>query len=80
MPSVTQSMNYEAVIGLEVHVQVKTRSKMFTRAAAGYGEPPNRRPRPHFVCTSPQLRRTQSEARQNREATEAVVPSSAHQR
>jgi aspartyl-tRNA(Asn)/glutamyl-tRNA(Gln) amidotransferase subunit B len=34
-------MNYEAVIGLEVHVQVKTRSKMFTRVAAGYGEPPN---------------------------------------
>ncbi|MGA2445151.1 MAG: Asp-tRNA(Asn)/Glu-tRNA(Gln) amidotransferase subunit GatB [Opitutaceae bacterium] len=34
-------MNYEAVIGLEVHVQVKTRSKMFTRAAAGYGAPPN---------------------------------------
>ncbi|HEY1791746.1 MAG TPA: Asp-tRNA(Asn)/Glu-tRNA(Gln) amidotransferase subunit GatB [Opitutaceae bacterium] len=30
-------MNYEAVIGLEVHVQLKTRSKMFTRAAAGYG-------------------------------------------
>jgi aspartyl-tRNA(Asn)/glutamyl-tRNA(Gln) amidotransferase subunit B len=34
-------MNYEAVIGLEVHVQVKTRSKMFTRVATGYGEPPN---------------------------------------
>jgi aspartyl-tRNA(Asn)/glutamyl-tRNA(Gln) amidotransferase subunit B len=34
-------MNYEAVIGLEVHVQVKTRSKMFTRVAAGYGEPEN---------------------------------------
>jgi aspartyl-tRNA(Asn)/glutamyl-tRNA(Gln) amidotransferase subunit B len=34
-------MNYEAVIGLEVHVQIKTRSKMFTRVAAGYGEPPN---------------------------------------
>jgi aspartyl-tRNA(Asn)/glutamyl-tRNA(Gln) amidotransferase subunit B len=34
-------MNYEAVIGLEVHVQVTTRSKMFTRVAAGYGEPPN---------------------------------------
>ena len=42
VPSVTlESMNYEAVIGLEVHVQVKTRSKMFTRVAAGYGEPPN---------------------------------------
>jgi aspartyl-tRNA(Asn)/glutamyl-tRNA(Gln) amidotransferase subunit B len=34
-------MNYEAVIGLEVHVQLKTRSKMFTRVAAGYGEPEN---------------------------------------
>ena len=39
--SVTQSISYEPVIGLEVHVQVKTRSKMFTRAATGYGGPPN---------------------------------------
>jgi len=34
-------MSYEAVIGLEVHVQLKTRSKMFTRVAAGYGAPAN---------------------------------------
>lgn len=34
-------MNYEAVIGLEVHVQIKTRSKMFTRVEAGYGREPN---------------------------------------
>ena len=34
-------MNYEAFIGLEVHVQLKTASKMFTRVAAGYGEPEN---------------------------------------
>lgn len=34
-------MQYEAVIGLEVHVQIKTRSKMFTRAATGYGRPEN---------------------------------------
>jgi len=34
-------MNYEAVIGLEVHVQVKTASKIFTRVAAGYGHEPN---------------------------------------
>lgn len=32
---------YEAVIGLEVHVQIKTQSKMFTRVAAGYGHEPN---------------------------------------
>ena len=34
-------MNYEVVIGLEVHVQIKTRSKIFTRVAAGYGHEPN---------------------------------------
>ena len=34
-------MNYEAVIGLEVHVQIRTASKMFTRVAAGYGAPEN---------------------------------------
>ena len=34
-------MEYEGVIGLEVHVQIKTESKMFTRAAAGYGADPN---------------------------------------
>ncbi|MCP5530533.1 MAG: Asp-tRNA(Asn)/Glu-tRNA(Gln) amidotransferase GatCAB subunit B, partial [Opitutaceae bacterium] len=32
---------YEAVIGLEVHVQVRTHSKIFTRVAAGYGHPEN---------------------------------------
>lgn len=34
-------MNYEVVIGLEIHVQIKTQSKMFTRVATGFGEDPN---------------------------------------
>lgn len=34
-------MSYEAVIGLEVHVQLKTRTKMFTRAPYHYGAEPN---------------------------------------
>lgn len=34
-------MKYEAVIGLEVHVQLKTRSKMFCGCATEFGAPPN---------------------------------------
>jgi len=34
-------MDYEAVIGLEIHVQIKTRTKMFTAAPYEYGAPPN---------------------------------------
>ena len=34
-------MKYEAVIGLEVHVQLETNSKMFTRVPCGYGKDPN---------------------------------------
>jgi aspartyl-tRNA(Asn)/glutamyl-tRNA(Gln) amidotransferase subunit B len=34
-------MEFEPVIGLEVHCQLKTFSKMFTKAPYHYGEPPN---------------------------------------
>ena len=34
-------MDYEAVIGLETHVQLKTRSKMWCGCANGFGAPPN---------------------------------------
>ncbi|MEM7790602.1 MAG: Asp-tRNA(Asn)/Glu-tRNA(Gln) amidotransferase subunit GatB [Verrucomicrobiota bacterium] len=34
-------MSYEAVIGLEIHVQIKTRTKMFTAAPYNYGDEPN---------------------------------------
>ncbi|ADE54426.1 Asp-tRNA(Asn)/Glu-tRNA(Gln) amidotransferase subunit GatB [Coraliomargarita akajimensis] len=34
-------MEFEAVIGLEIHVQVKTRTKMFTAAPYNYGAEPN---------------------------------------
>jgi aspartyl-tRNA(Asn)/glutamyl-tRNA(Gln) amidotransferase subunit B len=34
-------MNWETVIGLEVHVQLGTRSKMFCGCSAAFGDPPN---------------------------------------
>ncbi len=34
-------MDYEATIGLEIHVQIKTRTKMFTAAPYEYGAAPN---------------------------------------
>ena len=34
-------MKFEAVIGLEIHVQVKTSTKMFTAAPYEYGAAPN---------------------------------------
>lgn len=37
----TNSMNFEAVIGLEIHVQMKTKSKMFSNAPVSYGAYPN---------------------------------------
>ena len=41
-------MSWEPVIGLEIHVQLKTRTKMFCRCENGFGEPPNTRTCP--VC------------------------------
>ena len=32
---------YEAVIGLEVHVQLGTKTKLFTPSANAFGNPPN---------------------------------------
>ena len=34
-------MTWETVIGLEVHVQLKTRSKMFCACSTSFGDPPN---------------------------------------
>lgn len=41
IPPSSVASDFEAVIGLEVHVQLRTRSKMFTRVPTGFGEPPN---------------------------------------
>lgn len=41
-------MDYEAIIGLEVHVQLKTRTKLFCGCAVEYGATPNSRVCP--VC------------------------------
>src|SRR5439155_24011503 len=35
------NMEYEAVIGLETHVQLKTKSKMWCGCANAFGAPPN---------------------------------------
>jgi aspartyl-tRNA(Asn)/glutamyl-tRNA(Gln) amidotransferase subunit B len=34
-------MTWESVIGLEIHVHLKTRTKMFCRCPVGFGAPPN---------------------------------------
>src|SRR5690625_1888472 len=34
-------MNFETVIGLEVHVELKTNSKMFSPSPSGFGAEPN---------------------------------------
>ena len=34
-------MNFEAIIGLEIHVEMKTKSKMFSSAPVTFGENPN---------------------------------------
>ena len=34
-------MNFEAIIGLEIHVEMKTKSKMFSSAPVTFGDDPN---------------------------------------
>ena len=34
-------MNFEAVIGLEIHVELKTKTKMFSSAPVAFGKEPN---------------------------------------
>ncbi|MCW3012006.1 MAG: gatB [Solirubrobacterales bacterium] len=44
----TPAVEYETVIGLEIHVQLATRTKMFCSCGLGFGEEPNTRTCP--VC------------------------------
>ena len=39
-------MKYEAIIGLELHIEMKTNSKMFSSAPVGFGGEPNSRVAP----------------------------------
>ncbi|HEY3759838.1 MAG TPA: Asp-tRNA(Asn)/Glu-tRNA(Gln) amidotransferase subunit GatB, partial [Solirubrobacteraceae bacterium] len=48
VPRVSDSSGYEAVIGLEIHIQLATATKMFCSCALSFGEPPNTRTCP--VC------------------------------
>jgi len=49
-------MDYEAVIGLETHVQHKTKSKMWCGCANEFGAPPNTHHCP-FISGSPSVQR-----------------------
>jgi aspartyl-tRNA(Asn)/glutamyl-tRNA(Gln) amidotransferase subunit B len=46
----TTHNDYEMVVGLEVHVQLKTRTKAFCRCSSSFGDPPNTNVCP--VCLS----------------------------
>ncbi|HVS77277.1 MAG TPA: Asp-tRNA(Asn)/Glu-tRNA(Gln) amidotransferase GatCAB subunit B, partial [Steroidobacteraceae bacterium] len=37
----TSATTWETVIGLEIHAQLATRSKIFSGASTAYGAPPN---------------------------------------
>ena len=37
----SQSAEYELVIGLEIHVQLQTQSKLFCGCSTKFGSPPN---------------------------------------
>ena len=41
MPAVNANMKWETVIGLEVHAQLSTASKIFSGASTAFGAPPN---------------------------------------
>jgi aspartyl-tRNA(Asn)/glutamyl-tRNA(Gln) amidotransferase subunit B len=48
VPDATAERRYEPVIGLEIHVQLSTRTKMFCGCALSFGEEPNTRTCP--IC------------------------------
>ena len=48
MPEALAERHYEPVIGLEIHVQLRTRTKMFCGCALSFGEEPNTRTCP--IC------------------------------
>jgi aspartyl-tRNA(Asn)/glutamyl-tRNA(Gln) amidotransferase subunit B len=49
MKAVEREVTYEAVIGLEIHAQLLTQSKMFCACSTRFGAPPNTQTCP--VCT-----------------------------
>jgi aspartyl-tRNA(Asn)/glutamyl-tRNA(Gln) amidotransferase subunit B len=58
-------VRFEAVIGLEVHVQLQTRTKVFTSASAAFGAAPNTHADPYTLAlpgTLPVLNRAAVEA------------------
>ena len=73
MPAAASAIQYEAVIGLETHVQLNTRTKAFCGCPNAYGAEPNEHTCP--VCLGLPVRLCKSEVTPKRECLDCGADS-----